>query len=283
MTEMKNEIKSTQEPVLDKKSLRKCLIRWIEFGQASYNYERMQGPDVLHAMVPIIDKLYKEDDIEGRKAAMKRHSNFFNTTLSFGSAIIGLVAAMEEKIAQGETEIDDDAVNSIKSGLMGPIAGIGDTVNQGILLPLLLAFGISLAVEGNILGPILYVVLMVGAVLCIAYFSFRLGYTQGSKAITEMLGSGIINKVISAASIMGCTVMGALVAKYVSFSTIVEVEMTTGVFNLQTNVFDAIMPKMLPLLLTLLCYKWLNKGNSALRVMLYLVIGGVILGVLGII
>ena len=283
MTEIKNGIRENSCPSLDKKSLRKCLFRWIEFGQACYNYERMQGPDVLHAMVPIIDKLYKEDDIEGRRAAMRRHANFFNTTLSFGSAIIGLVAAMEEKIAQGEKEIDDDAVNSIKSGLMGPIAGIGDTVNQGILLPLLLAFGISLAMEGNALGPILYEVLMVGAVLCISYFSFRLGYTKGSQAIAEMMGSGIINKVISAASIMGCTVMGALVANYVSFSTVFEVETATGVFNLQTNVFDAIMPKMLPLLLTLLCYKLLNKGNTALRVMLYLVAAGVILGLLGII
>ena len=146
-----------------------------------------------------------------------------------------------------------------------------------------LAFGISLAIDGNALGPILYVVLMVGAVLAIAYFSFRMGYTQGSRAIAEMMGSGIIHKVISTASIMGCTVMGALVAKYVSFTTVVEVPMTTGVFNLQANVFDAIMPKLLPLLLTLLCYRLLNKGNTVLRVMLYLVVGGVILGLLGII
>lgn len=283
MTETKTTETAAQTPSLDKKSLRKCLVRWIEFGQASYNYERMQGPDVLHAMVPIINKLYPESDIEGRRAAMKRHSNFFNTTLSFGSAIIGLVAAMEEKIAQGEKEIDDDAVNSIKTGLMGPIAGIGDTVNQGILLPLLLAIGIGLAIEGNVMGPILYTVLMVGAILAIAIFCFKLGYNKGSSAIAEMMSSGIINRIISGAGIMGCTVMGALVAKYVSLSTTVSFELTTGMFDLQANFFDALMPKLLPLLLTLLCYKLLNKGNSALRVMLYIVIGGVVLGLCGII
>ena len=176
MTEIKNGIRENSCPSLDKKELEKVSVSLDRIrGRPVTITNACRDPDVLHAMVPIIDKLYKEDDIEGRRAAMRRHANFFNTTLSFGSAIIGLVAAMEEKIAQGEKEIDDDAVNSIKSGLMGPIAGIGDTVNQGILLPLLLAFGISLAMEGNALGPILYVVLMVGAVLCISYFSFRLG------------------------------------------------------------------------------------------------------------
>ena len=98
-----------------------------------------------------------------------------------------------------------------------------------------------------------------------------------------MMSSGIINRIISGAGLMGCTVMGALVAKYVSLSTTVSFELTTGMFDLQANFFDALMPKLLPLLLTLLCYKLLNKGNSALRVMLYIVIGGVVLGLCGII
>lgn len=270
-------------PPLDKKTLFKCLFRWIEFGQASYSYERMQGPDVTHAMVPVINKLYEKEDKEGRRAVLKRHSTFFNTTLSVGAAIIGLVAAMEEKIAQGEKEIDDETVNSVKVGLMGPIAGIGDTVNQGILLPLLLALGIGLAMEGNIMGPILYVVLMVGAILAIAWFSFRLGYYKGSSAIAEMLSSGVLNKVISAASIMGCTVMEALVAKYVTLSTTVQFELSTGAFSLQENFFDAIMPKALPLGVTMLSYVLMKKGFSALKVMLILVVGGVVLGLLGII
>lgn len=272
-----------KNPSLDKKTLFKCLFRWIEFGQASYSYERMQGPDVTHAMVPVIDKLYNREDTEGRRAVLRRHSTFFNTTLSVGAAIIGLVAAMEEKIAQGEKEIDDETVNSIKVGLMGPIAGIGDTVNQGILLPLLLALGVGLAMEGNIMGPILYVVLMVGSILAIAWFSFTVGYYKGSSAIAEMLSSGVLNKVISAASIMGCTVMGALVAKYVALSTTIQFELSTGAFSLQENFFDAIMPKMLPLGVTMLCYFLMKKGLSALKVMLILVIGGVLLGVLGII
>ena len=130
---------------------------------------------------------------------------------------------------------------------------------------------------------ILPTVLMVGAILAIAISCFKLGYSKGSSAIAEMMSSGIINRIISGAGLMGCTVMGALVAKYVSLSTTVSFELTTGMFDLQANFFDALMPKLLPLLLTLLCYKLLNKGNSALRVMLYIVIGGVVLGLCGII
>lgn len=267
---------------LDKKTLRKSLIRWMEFGQTAYSYERMQGPDVVHAMVPIINKLYAEDDKEGRKKAMQRHMIFFNTTLSFGAAIIGLTAAMEEQIANGETGMEE-TVNSIKTGLMGPIAGIGDTVNQGILLPLLLSLGIGLATEGNVLGPILYTALMISAIFCIAFICYKFGYEKGGTAIAEMMGNGALNKLVLGASIMGCTVMGALVAQYVKLSTIIEFELTTGTFNLQTSVFDTLMPCLLPLTLTFLCYFLLNKGQSALKVLIYLIVAGVILGVLGII
>lgn len=266
------------------KTARKSFWNWLIFAHSCYNYERLQGTGFLYAMCPIIDELYDKDDIEGRKKAMQRHTAFFNTEVRLGSAIVGLAAAMEERIAAGETELADDLLPSVKYGFMGPLAGIGDTIVQAILTPLLLSLALGLASEGNLAGPILYSLIFLVLLIAMGWYSFQLGYKKGDEAIMDFLESGLINKVITGAGIVGCTVMGALVANYVVLNTTVAFQLTTGEFNLQTGVFDVIMPKLLPLLLTLLVY-WLmdKKGVSSLRMMLYLILGGFALGYLGII
>jgi len=269
---------------VSKKALHKCFIDWLVFAHSCYNYERLQGTGFLYAMCPIIDELYAKDDIEGRKNAMMRHTAFFNTEVRLGCSIVGLTAAMEERIAAGETDLADDTLPSIKYGLMGPLAGVGDTIVQAILSPLLLSLALGLATAGNVAGPILYLVLFFAILYAMGYYSFELGYKKGDEAIMNFIESGVINKVINGAGIMGCTVMGALVANYVSLSTTVKFTLTTGDFDLQTNVFDAIMPKMLPLILTLVVFYFMDKKNvSALKMMLYLIIFGCVLGFLGII
>ena len=135
-----------------------------------YNYERLQGIGFLHAMAPIINDIYDKDDVEGRTEALQRHTAFFNTEPRLGSMIVGLCAAMEERIASGEKELaGEDAMASIKYGLMGPISGIGDTFIQAILSPLLLSMGLGLAIDGNLLGPVLYLVLFIGIILVLGY------------------------------------------------------------------------------------------------------------------
>lgn len=266
------------------KTARKCFWNWLIFAHSCYNYERLQGTGFLYAMCPIIDELYAKDDIEGRKKAMQRHTAFFNTEVRLGSAIVGLAAAMEERIAAGETELADDLMPSVKYGFMGPLAGIGDTIVQAILTPLLLSLALGLASEGNVAGPIIYSVAFLVLLIAMGWYSFELGYKKGDEALMDFLESGLINKVITGAGIVGCTVMGALVANYVVLNTTVAFQLTTGEFNLQTGVFDVIMPKMLPLLLTLFVF-WLmdKKGVSSLRMMLYLILGGFVFGYLGII
>ena len=274
---------SNENKKLSKKTLRRCFNNWLIFAHSCYNYERLQGTGFLYAMSPVIDELYK-DDPEGKKIALQRHTAFFNSEVRTGSAIVGLTAAMEERIASGETELADDALPSIKYGLMGPLAGVGDTFVQAILSPLLLSFAIGLAMEGNMAGPILYFVLFLALLYAIGKYSFDLGYKKGDETIMSMIESGVINKVIQGAGIMGCTVMGALVANYVSLSTKVSFELTTGTFDLQANFFDMIMPKILPLFLTLgVFYLMDKKGWSSLKTMLWLIVAGVVLGLIGII
>ena len=268
---------------VSKKALNKCFTNWLVFAHSCYNYERLQGTGFCYAMLPIIEELYK-DDPEGKKIALQRHTAFFNTEVRIGSAIVGLTAAMEERIAAGETELADDALPSIKYGLMGPLAGVGDTFVQAILSPLLLSFGIGLAMEGNVVGPIMYFVLFLAILFVMGKYSFDLGYKKGDESIMQMIESGTINKVVMGAGIMGCTVMGALVANYVSLTTKVSFELTTGTFDLQKNFFDAIMPKLLPLALTLVVYRLMDKkGWSSLKTMLWLIVIGVVLGFVGII
>lgn len=275
---MSNEVKK-----VSKKALNKCFVNWLVFAHSCYNYERLQGTGFCFAMDPIISELYK-DDPEGKKEALMRHTAFFNSEVRTGSAIVGLTAAMEERIANGEKELADDALPSIKYGLMGPLAGIGDTFVQAILSPLLLSFGIGLAIEGNVFGPIMYFVLFLVLLYAMGRYSFNLGYKKGDETIMQLIESGKINKIIAGAGIMGCTVMGALVANYVSLTTKIQFQLTTGVFDLQANFFDAIMPKILPLLLTLGVYYVMNKkGWPSLKTMLILIVVGVVLGLVGII
>ena len=129
---------------LSKKEIVLAFWRWTFFSHANYNYERLEATGVVHSFRHIIKKLYG-DDPEQYKECLKRHMQFFNTEPHFGGVILGIVLAMEEERANGAPSTDE-AINSVKTGLMGPFAGIGDTLWQGTLTPILLAFGISLGI-----------------------------------------------------------------------------------------------------------------------------------------
>ena len=266
---------------LSKKAVFGAYIRWLFLNQSNYSYERYMGTGFLHAMNPVVKELYK-DDAEGRKEVMKRHSGFFNCEPCLASPIVGLTVAMEEQKASGEA-LDEDAITSIKTGLMGPASGIGDTLIQGVIVPLLLAMCIDFSADGNIAGPVLYCLVITGIILVISYFGFMMGYRKGSDALMDMLESGVINKVISGAGIMGCAVLGALVAKYVGLSCKIGIPYGEEVFSIQTQLFDVLLPKMLPLALTMGVMKLLDKGKKPMYIMLVMVAAGTVLGLLGII
>ena len=156
------------EKKLSKKDVVKAFWRWTFFSHANYNYERLEATGLVHAFKHVIKKLYGDDE-EEYKACIKRHMQFFNTEPHIGGVIPGIVLAMEEERANG-APITDDAINGVKTGLMGPFAGIGDTLWQGTLTPILLAFGISLGSQGNLLGPLIYTLLMFGIMWPVAYF-----------------------------------------------------------------------------------------------------------------
>jgi len=257
-----------------KKDLKKSWIRWMMFSHSCYNYERMQSLGFAHSMNPIIERLY--DKKEDKASALKRHLAFFNTEPNVGTMVHGITIAMEEERANGVGEISDEAINSVKTGLMGPLAGIGDTITQGVITPILLALGIGIAKDGNLMGPILYTVLISAIIIWISYTLWMRGYKLGKSAVEQILGEGIFNNVIEGAGILGCTVIGALTGKYVTLSTSVVMKIGEGQVALQADLFDKIMPGLLPLLLTLGVYKLLEKGKSPIKIMLYLILIGAV-------
>ena len=266
--------------LLTSKEVNRAWLLWLFNNQACYNYERMMGIGFLHAMTPAFRKLYK-DNTDLRIEAMQRHTSFFNCEPCLGSSIVGLVLAMEEQKALG-AELDNDAITSIKTGLMGPLSGIGDTLIQGVILPLLIAFAVDFAKGGNWVIPLVFSLVMAIIVFGISRFGFLLGYRKGSDAILSMLENGVIKRLISAASIMGCMVLGALVVNFVTMKCGISIPQAEGSFSMQEQLFDAILPSMLPLLLTLGCYKLLKAGKSSVLVMLVIIAIGVIGGLTGI-
>lgn len=266
---------------LSKKDVVKSFWRWTFFSHANYNYERLCGTGFCHAMAPIIEKLYK-DDPEAYKAAVKRHMEFYNTEPHFGGVINGMVIAMEEERANG-APISDEAINGIKTGLMGPFAGIGDTLWQGTLTPILLSIGISLASTGSLSGPLLYSVLMMGIMLSIAYYVWMTGYRLGKEGLQKILESNLIKKVITGASALGAIVMGALTASFVSVTTPLTINIQGASMSVQTDILDKLFRGLLPLVMTLgVLYLLKNKKVKATKVMLLLILVGAIGAVIGI-
>lgn len=276
------ENEETKYVLLDKKTIKKSWFRWIMFNQANYNYERMQGTGFCHAMLPIINKLYPNNK-EKREELMQTHMQFFNTEPQWGACIIGLTAALEEKRAQGSEEITEDMITSIKSGLMGPLAGIGDTIDGGVVTPLLLTFFIGITQTGNIFGVIGYIICAALFMWAVYWNSYKLGYEKGSDAIVGIMESGLINQLILGASVLGCLVLGGLVGNYVTLSLAINIPVGGDeLFSIQEQLCDVILPGMLPLLLTLGTYKLMKKGVSAVKVMAIIAVVGLVGGLLGI-
>ena len=190
-----------------------------QYLQGSWNYERMQNGGWCFSMIPAIKKLYpnKDDQI----AALKRHMEFYNTHPYVSSPVIGVTLALEEDRANG-APVEDAAIQGVKVGMMGPLAGVGDPVFWFTLRPLLGALGAGLAMSGNIMGPILFFVLWNVIRLAFEWYTQEFGYKLGT-SITKDLSGGLMGKITEGASILGMFVIGSLVQRWVSISFAPEV------------------------------------------------------------
>lgn len=286
---------------------------WLRstFLQGSWNYERMQNGGWAFAMIPAIKRLYKTK--EERSAALKRHLEFFNTHPYVASPILGVTLALEEERSNG-TEVDDITIQGVKVGMMGPLAGIGDPVFWFTVRPILGTLGASLAINGNILGPIIFFVAWNLIRMAFTWYTQEFGYKVGS-SITDDLSGGLLQDITRGASILGMFILGALVNRWVSVSfapTVSSVKLSEGAYidwsklpegvngikeallqqasglsltdvkvtTLQNNL-DSLIPGLAGLLVTLLCMWLLKKKVSPIVIILGLFATGIIFHVIG--
>ena len=219
---------SDKKVTLDKKIRRSVMWRSM-FLQGSWNYERMQNGGWCYSIIPAIKKLYPNK--EDRIAALKRHMEFYNTHPYVSAPVMGVTLALEEERANG-AEINDQAIQGVKVGMMGPLAGVGDPVFWFTLRPILGALGASLALSGNIMGPLLFFFAWNIIRMAFIWYTQEFGYKVGT-SIAQDLSGGLLGKITQGASILGMFIIGSLVQRWVniSFTPIVsKVTQSPGAF-----------------------------------------------------
>lgn len=269
-----------QDALITKKDLRSLYLRsWTIM--CSWNYERQMHMGFMFGMAPILDKLYKNKP-EEKKAAYRRHMEFFNCTPQMTGFIMGLAASMEEQNVKSEDgTFQADSISMVKTSLMGPFSGIGDSFFQGTLRIITFGIGLSFAQQGSVLGPILAVLLFAIPSILFGYYGTVLGYESGNKYLAKLYQEGIMDRVMQFASIVGLAVVGGMVASMVSITT--PLTFTTGGTELVLqDMLDSIIPKLLPLAFTLGIYGLIQKKVNTNVLLLGIVICGIILGALGI-
>lgn len=278
-----------------------------QFLQGSWNYERMQNGGWCYSIIPAIKKLYpaKEDQI----AALKRHMEFYNTHPYVSAPVMGVTLALEEERANGKP-IDDTAIQGAKIGMMGPLAGVGDPVFWFSVRPMLGALGASLALSGNIVGPLLFFIAWNVIRMAFLWYTQEFGYKLGTSIVSDVSG-GLLSKITEGASILGMFIIGSLVQRWVSISftpVVSKIIQSPGAFidwskieptadgiksaltqysalgvngldqvkvtTLQQNL-DQLIPGLAALCLTLLCCWLLKKKVSPIVIILALFIVGI--------
>ncbi|HAU3158098.1 TPA: PTS mannose/fructose/sorbose transporter family subunit IID [Salmonella enterica subsp. houtenae] len=249
-------------------------VFWRSFQmEFSWNYERQMNLAFVYTLIPVLKKLYsrKEDLAE----ALKRHLAFFHTTPHIVTLILGITVAMEEKNSQ-QKEMDASSIDNVKASLMGPLAGIGDSFFWGTLRLIATGIGTSLALKGNILGPILFLLVFNVPHILARWFFTRWGYVLGTGVLQRIQQSGMMESLTYGASIIGLMVVGAMTASMID----ITIPITFGTGDAKTHVQDIIndiMPCLLPLISFAIVYWLLGKKVKPLTI-----IGGIALvGIFG--
>ncbi|AGK96327.1 mannose/fructose/sorbose PTS transporter subunit IID [Clostridium pasteurianum] len=269
--------KNNNEKKLTKADLINMFLR-SNLQQASFNFERIHGLGFCFDMVPAIKRLYATK--EERIRALKSHLVFFNVTPGLVGPILGITAAMEETKANG-ADIEEASINSLKVGLMGPLAGVGDPVMWGTLRPIMAALGASIALTGNLLGPLIFFIGFNLVRLALLWFGLDYGYRKGLDVVKDLAGN-TLQKLTEGASILGLFVMGALVSKWTRIDVPLVVSKTTGpdgkqVITTVQNILDQLLPGLLALILTLIICKLLKKKMSPI-LLIFILFGVGIVG-----
>lgn len=261
-----------EENAINARDLRRVFWRSFQM-EFSWNYERQMNLAFVYALIPVLKKLYPQK--AALAAALKRHLVFFNTTPHIVTLLLGITTAMEEKNSQ-QQEMDGTAIDNVKASLMGPLAGLGDSFFWGTLRLIATGIGTSLALQGNILGPILFLLVFNVPHILVRWLFTRWGYVLGTGVLHRVQKSGMMESLTYGASIIGLMVVGAMAASMIN----ITIPISFGAGEAKTEVqgiIDNIMPCLLPLVSFGIVYWLLGRKVKPLTI-----IGGMALvGILG--
>ncbi len=271
-----------KEKKITRLDLLKAWWKWCLAVEVPVSFDRMQALAFSYSLNKILRKIYADDPDELQEA-MKRHVSMFNTNCDWGSVVHGIVISLEEQRANGNEEITPEVIESLKIGLMGPLAGIGDSVDQGIVATIPLAIFVPMAIKGNVIAALVPGIIYIAWSCIWSWFLFNKGYTLGKNSVLNILNSGRIKKIIDIASIVGLFMIGCLSASYVQVKTVLEFTNSASKVSLQ-SILDGILPNLIPFCIVMGMYLFIvKKGPKYLQIIIFTMIIAVILTFLGII
>ena len=260
------------EKKLSKKALSKSFHNWYYGHLTCFSQEHMQTFGYLCAMLPLVEELYDNEDDKAK--AMNTYTAFFNTEPQLGSVIVGITAGLEEARASGQDDVDEETINGLRAGLLGPIAGIGDSLVVGTIIPILLGIAMGMSTGGSPLGAIFYIIVW----NLFAYFGMKFmyykGYELGGKAVDFLIGAQG-EALRDAITTLGGIVIGAVSATWVSVKTSLQlISAETGeAYVVLQDQLDAVFPGLLTTLFIIFCWFLMSKKQmSPIKVMLLLVV-----------
>lgn len=232
--------------------------------QLGWNYERMQGSGYLYLILPQLRKMYGDGTPELLEM-MKTHTQFFNTSNFFHTIITGIDLALEES----EGVASKDAVNGVKTGLMGPFAPIGDSLFASLVPSIMGSIAASLAISGNPIGIFLWVAVQM-LIVAFRWKQLEVAYKEGTKLVTTMRDK--LSSLVEAASVMGIFMVGALIATMINFHFIAKPQIGDKVIDIQ-DLFNQIFPRLVPAIFTGLVF-WLlgRKGMTSTKAILIMIV-----------
>ena len=259
------------EKKLSKKTLSKSFHNWYYGHLTCFSQEHMQTFGYLCAMHPLIEELYDNEDDKAK--AMNTYTAFFNTEPQLGTVIVGMTAGLEEARANGADDVDDETINSLRAGLMGPVAGIGDSLVVGTVIPILLGIALGMSTGGSPIGAIFYIIVW----NLLAYFGMKFlyykGYSLGGKAVDFLIGAQG-DSLRESVTTLGGIVIGAVAATWVSVKTSLQLVNEAGeaYLTLQDKL-NEVFPGLLTAAFIVICwYLMAKKKMSPIKVMLLLVV-----------
>lgn len=264
--------------VLTKKDVQESAWINVFFHHCAQNYERMMGLAFCHTLSKPLEKLYpeKEDYVK----ALERHMNYYNTEPTLGSIIPGIVLGLEEGMATG-ANVTEELIMGTKTALMGPFAGIGDSLIGATYASIVASIAIDLSEGGSLLGVLFFLIFHAAVPVLMKYGLFMKGYELGLGAL-DLITPKVTEIVTTGLGIAGLITVGGIAANTVNVP--IAFTYTSGELSISIQaILDRIMPGILPLCLTIgIWWLYTRKNWSAVKALVTLLIASIVLVYLGI-